>query len=91
MTQRCIDCDLEVCDTAQGRGMSRRSSGVEVVVLPDSKCTICVLCTDSWYVSECFVVSGLPTVWIWDCANAGCHSWNPLTFLSALCVPLTED
>jgi len=41
-----------------------------------------VLHTDSWYISECFVASGLPTVWIWDRANVGCHSWNPLTSLS---------
>jgi len=45
---------------------------------------------DSWYISECFVVSGLPTVWIWDRANVGCHSWNPLTCLLSLCVPLME-
>src|SRR6267142_2187696 len=50
-----------------------------------------LLHTDSWYVSECFVASGLPTVQIWDRVNAGCHSWNPLTFLSSLCVPLMED
>jgi len=49
-----------------------------------------MLCTDSWYVSECFVVSGLPTVRIWNCANAGCHSWNPLTCLLSCFVPLTE-
>src|SRR6266850_1137299 len=40
-----------------------------------------LLRTDSWYVSECFVASGLPTVRIWNRANAGCHSWNPLTCL----------
>src|SRR6267142_3048330 len=45
---------------------------------------------DSWYISECFVVSGLPTVWIWDRANVGCHSWNPSSFLLSLCVPLME-
>src|SRR6267142_4002151 len=33
---------------------------------------------------------GLPTVRIWDRANAGCHSWNPSSFLLSLCVPLTE-
>src|SRR6267142_875155 len=49
-----------------------------------------VLRMDSWYVSECFVVSGLPTVRIWNRANAGCHSWNPLTCLLSRFVPLTE-
>src|SRR6266850_2130699 len=49
-----------------------------------------MLRTDSWYVSECFVASGLPTVRIWNRANAGCHSWNPLTCLLSLFVPLTE-
>src|SRR6267142_514168 len=49
-----------------------------------------VLRTDSWYVSECFVASGLPTVRIWNRANAGCHSWNPLTCLLSRFVPLTE-
>src|SRR6267142_6422113 len=49
-----------------------------------------LLCMDSWYVSECFVVSGLPTVRIWNRANAGCHSWNPLTCLLSHFVPLTE-
>ena len=49
-----------------------------------------VLHTDSWYVSACFVAIGLPTVRIWDCANAGCHSWNPLTCLLSRFVPLTE-
>src|SRR6266850_1962630 len=49
-----------------------------------------LLRTDSWYVSECFVASGLPTVRIWDCANAGCHSWNPLTCLLSRFVPLME-
>src|SRR6267142_1295480 len=39
---------------------------------------------------ECFVASGLPTVRIWNRANAGCHSWNPLTWLLSLFVPLTE-
>src|SRR6267142_2361179 len=49
-----------------------------------------LLRTDSWYVSECFVASGLPTVRIWNRANAGCHSWNPLTCLLSRFVPLTE-
>src|SRR6267142_958018 len=45
---------------------------------------------DSWYISECFVVSGLPTVWIWDLAYVGCLSWNPLTCLLSLCVLLMD-
>ena len=49
-----------------------------------------LLRTDSWYVSECFVASGLPTVRIWNRANAGCHSWNPPTWLLSRFVPLTE-
>ena len=36
------------------------------------------------------MASGLPTVQIWDRANVGCHSWNPLTSLSSSCDPLTE-
>jgi len=49
-----------------------------------------VLHMDAWYVSACFVAIGLPTVRIWDRANAGCHSWNPLTCLLSRFVPLTE-
>src|SRR6267142_3504583 len=49
-----------------------------------------VLRTDSWYVSECFVALGLPTVWIWNRVNVGCYSWNPLTCLLSRFVPLTE-
>jgi len=49
-----------------------------------------MLRTDSWYVSACFVAIGLPTVRIWDRANAGCHFWNPLYFFLSLCMPLME-
>src|SRR6267142_4835484 len=49
-----------------------------------------LLRTDSWYVSACFVAIGLPTVRIWDHANVGCYSWNPLTCLLSRFVPLTE-
>src|SRR6266850_1614899 len=45
---------------------------------------------DSCYVTACFVVIGLPTVWIWDHVKVGCHSWNPSSFSSSQCVPLTE-
>ena|SRR6266850_5809642 len=49
-----------------------------------------LLRTDSWYISAYVVAIGLPTVWIWGRANAGCHSWNPLSCLLSCFVPLTE-
>jgi len=49
-----------------------------------------MLRTVLWYVSECFVASGLHTVRIWERGNAGCHSWNPLTSDCSESDPLME-